>query len=98
MKVIITGAGGQLGRALQVALRDRNLIALDHDALDITQLDKVRAAVQGHRPHLVINASAFNGVDTAETDPDVAYKGNALGPRNLALATAAQGIPLVHVS
>ena len=98
MKILITGAAGQLGRSLQVTLRSHSLIAVDIDQLDISQLDAVRAAVQSYRPDVVINAAAFNEVDAAETDPAPAYKGNALAPRNLAVATAAQGIPLVHVS
>jgi dTDP-4-dehydrorhamnose reductase len=98
MKILVTGAAGQLGRSLQVTLRNHTLIAVDIDRLDISQLAAVRAAIESHRPHLVINAAAFNEVDAAEADPAPAYKGNALAPRNLAVATAAQGIPLVHVS
>lgn len=98
MKLLIAGAGGQLGRALQVALREQAVIALTHTELDITQLAPVCAAIRCHCPDLVINAAAFNAVDAAETEADAAYSVNALGPRNLAVATAAEGIPLLHVS
>jgi dTDP-4-dehydrorhamnose reductase len=98
MKILLTGANGQLGRALQVALKHHQVIALARDQLDITKLDEVRAAVQHHLPSLVLNAAAFNDVDGAETECDAAYKVNALGPRNLAVATAARGVPLLHVS
>ena len=98
MKTLLTGANGQLGQALQAALVQDELVALDHQQLDITQLDPVRRAVQTSCPDLVINTAAYNQVDGAEGDPLAAYRGNALGPRNLALVTAAVGIPLLHVS
>lgn len=98
MKILLTGAGGQLGQALQEALADRDLVALDHHHLDITSLEAVRHTVGGHHPDIVVNAAAFNNVDGAESEPDAAYRGNALGPRNLAVVTAARGLPLLHVS
>jgi len=98
VKILLTGAAGQLGTALQVSLRAHEVVALGHGQLEITRLAAVRAAIDAHRPNLVINAAAFNDVDGAETRPEEAYAGNALGPRNLAVATAAHGIPLLHVS
>jgi len=98
MKILLTGANGQLGQALQAVLVQDELVVCDHRQLDITQLDPVRGAVQTSCPDLVVNAAAYNNVDGAESDPLVAYRGNALGPRNLAVATAAVGIPLLHVS
>ena len=97
-RILITGAGGQLGRALQEALRDRELLPRTHGELDISDLDAVRAAVDDLRPELVINAAAYNAVDAAESDAEGAFAGNALGARNLALVTAAAAIPLLHVS
>jgi len=98
VKILLTGAAGQLGTALQGSLRAHEVVALGHGRLEITRLAAVREAIAAHRPTLVINAAAFNDVDGAETRPEEAYAGNALGPRNLAVATAAQGIPLLHVS
>lgn len=98
MKILITGAAGQLGRALPDALRGHEFTALDRRALDITQLTAVRAVLDARRPALVINAAAFNDVDGAESNPRGAYVGNALGPRNLAVATAERGMALLHVS
>jgi dTDP-4-dehydrorhamnose reductase len=98
VKLLVTGAGGQLGTALQVSLRAHELVALGHAQLDVTHLAAVRAAIAAHRPAMVINAAAFNDVDGAEARPEEAYAGNALAPRNLAVATAAAGIALVHVS
>ena len=100
MDILISGAKGQLGRALQVALGggpDR-VVAYGKSELDITRLDAVRAAVGQIRPHIVINTAAFTSVDEAETAPDSAYRVNALGPRNLALASAERTIPLLHIS
>lgn len=98
MKVLLAGAAGQLGRALQASLLGHDLVALDHRLLDITALPAARAAIASHRPDVVVNAAAFNDVDGAETYQEEAYTGNALGPRNLAVATAEKGTPLLHVS
>jgi dTDP-4-dehydrorhamnose reductase len=98
VKILLTGAAGQLGTALQTSLRAHELIALGHAQLDISHLAAVRDVIAAHRPALVINAAAFNDVDGAETRSDEAYAGNALGPRNLAVVTATGGMPLLHVS
>ena len=98
MKILVTGAGGQLGQALPQVLHAHTVEALVHAQLDITQLAAVRAVIERIEPDLVINAAAYNNVDGAESDPIAAYRGNALGPRNLALITAAHGIPLMHLS
>ena len=98
MKILITGANGQLGQALQAVLRDHQLIALDIDEIDITQLESTRKVISQGHPDLVINAAAYTDVDGAESNSDAAFRVNALGPRNLALLTASQRIPLVHIS
>jgi dTDP-4-dehydrorhamnose reductase len=98
MRVLVKGAGGQLGQSLRTALTDHDVSALEHADLDITRLDDVRAAVRGSRPDVIINSAAFNNVDGAESDPEAAFRLNALGPRNLALESASLKIPLVHVS
>ena len=98
MKILLTGANGQLGQALQGELVRDELVALDHQHLDITQLDPMRRAVQAFCPDLVINTAAYNNVDGAESNPLAAYRVNALGPRNLAVVTASVGMPLLHIS
>ena len=98
MHILLTGAGGQLGHAIQGIFSNHEVFAYDRQQLDITHLEAIRASVATHTPDLVLNAAAYNAVDQAERDPEAAYRGNALGPRNLALATAARGIPLLHMS
>ncbi|NDD62967.1 MAG: dTDP-4-dehydrorhamnose reductase [Acidobacteria bacterium] len=98
MRILITGSGGQLGRAFQEGAKDRQLIPLDSTALDIVSLGVVRQAIDAHRPTIVINCGAYTSVDQAELAPEQAWRVNAVGPRNLAIATAERGIPLVHVS
>ncbi len=98
MRVLVTGATGQLGRSLQAALRGHDVTALDRGRLDITSLESVRAALKAHAPEIVVNAAAFNEVDRAETDPEPAFRGNAVGPGNLALAAAEGHAAVLHVS
>ena len=98
MHILLTGAGGQLGHAVQGIFSNHEIVAYDRWQLDITDLDAVRAAVATHAPDLVLNTAAYNAVDQAERDPEAAYRANALGPRNLALVTAARGTPLLHLS
>ena len=98
MRILLTGAAGQLGRQVRLQAGQHDLVALSRKELDISRLDDVRSAVGANRPDLVLNAAAFNDVDRAEADPDSAYAGNALGPRNLALAAAERGAAILHVS
>lgn len=98
MKILIVGAAGQLGRSLQRVLVGHGVVALERSALDIADLASVRAVIEGNQPEVVINAAAYNQVDAAESDPTPAFRCNALAPRNLAVVTAAHGVPLVHVS
>lgn len=98
MRILLTGAAGQLGRQIQARNATCQIEALSHQDLDITALSQVRAAVRAHKPDLVLNAAAFNEVDRAEVDPVSAFRGNALGPRNLALASAEAGASVLHVS
>lgn len=97
MSTLITGAHGQLGSDLRKMITG-SCTAAGRTQLDITSAEQVDAFLQEHRPTVVINAAAYNKVDQAEDEPDVAYAVNALGPRNLAVACQRLGATLVHVS
>ncbi len=97
--VLITGAGGQLGRELQLtAPAGVALVSLDRDALDITQMEEVRRVFGELRPDWVINAAAYTAVDRAEEEEALALSINAEGAGNLAAACASTGTGLAHVS
>jgi dTDP-4-dehydrorhamnose reductase len=98
VRIVIAGAGGQLGRSLQVSLRRHDLEPLTRPDLDVTNLTQVRECLATHKPEVVINASAYNDVDGAESDPDAAFRLNAVGPRNLALAAASIHAAILHLS
>ena len=98
MKILLTGAAGQLGRQIEAQNRAHAVVACAHTDLDIANLASVREAVRAHQPDLVLNAAAFNDVDRAQADPDAAFVNNSLGPRNLALAATEAGAAILHVS
>jgi dTDP-4-dehydrorhamnose reductase len=99
VKVLILGAGGQLGRALQEALPPgSSAVALTREHCDITHRDTVRAALDRHRPDHVFNAAAYTAVDRAETEPEIAAAVNARAVGDLADACREFGSRLVHVS
>jgi dTDP-4-dehydrorhamnose reductase len=100
MKILITGAAGQLGQALLTAARRQGweAVATNCGELDITAPRQIREQLQRHRPQAVINAAAATGVDDLESDRDLAFKVNALGPRNLAVACRQLDLKLIHLS
>ncbi len=99
MKILVTGAGGQLGQALLASAPDgAAVVALGRADLDISDAAAVQAAVSRHAPALVINAAAYTAVDKAEGEVDAARAINATGPANLAAAARDAGARFVHVS
>jgi len=97
MRIAITGAGGQLGVALQAALRGHTVLALDHATLD-TGDPSATAALIALFPEAVIHAAALTDVDGCERDPAAAERANALGAKHVALACAELNAALVYVS
>ena len=99
MKVLIAGAGGQVGRALAAAAPEAlTVLAATRTELDITDRAGVDSLVNDFGPELIINAAAYTAVDNAESEPEAAYRINDLGARNLAEAAAAANARLIHIS
>ena len=98
-KILVTGAGGQLGSALGRNIPDGFTVLLsDRQSLDITNREKVTECLRGGEVHGIINAAAYTAVDKAETDITTAEAVNTNGPAVLSAAAAELGIHLVHVS
>lgn len=95
-RYLIAGAGGMLGHDLQRSLAGRDVTALGHADLDISDHDAVLAAVAGH--DVILNAAAYTRVDDAESDEGSAYAINATGVENLARAAAATQARLITIS
>ncbi len=112
MRILITGCRGQLGNELQSIIKsgkseigaqpqeikDAVVIPVDIDELDITDLSAVEKFVFEAKPDVIINSAAMTNVDGCETMQDVAFKVNAVGVRNLAMAAKKTGAKFIHVS
>jgi dTDP-4-dehydrorhamnose reductase len=103
VKLLVTGAGGGLGRAFvgwafYSGLPDTDVAALSHAELDITDAAAVEETVAAVAPDAVINCAAFTNVDACETEPDTAFRANALGPQHLAASAHKHGAMVLHVS
>ena len=99
MKVLLTGANGQLGKCIQDrAPEEVELIALTRSELDIADQVSVMTVCEKIQPDFIINAAAYTAVDKAESEPEAAFAINATGPENLALAAAKYNIPIIHIS
>ncbi len=98
MRVVITGSAGQLGQALQESLSNHHLLLVDLPQHDITDYDQIRQAIARFKPDLVVHAAAFTNVDQCELEPDTAYRVNALGTQNVALASQECGAAMLYVS
>lgn len=101
MVVLVTGANGQLGQALQFIsgnYPEMNFVFCDSAALDITNLENCETVFQEHQPNFCINAAAYTAVDKAESEPQIAFDVNANGPENLAITCKKTNTVLLHVS
>lgn len=97
MSILITGANGQLAHDLLARFGQR-AIGVARDQCDLADDASVRRTLVERQPETVINCAAYNNVDQAETEPELAYRVNALGPRTLAEQCEQMGVQLVHVS
>lgn len=100
MKVLVTGAGGMVGRVVsQYCLAQGDSVsALDHKTLDISDHSKVHSALQRLQPEIVINCAAWTDVDGCESDQERAFAANATGPHNLADSCALLNARFVTIS
>lgn len=105
-KILVTGCNGQLGRAIrrEYAASDVEFINTDVVegegvvSLDITDVDAVLKLVRAEKPDVIINCAAHTNVDKCEEQWDLAYKINAIGPRNLSIAATEADAKMIHVS
>ena len=98
MRALVAGSAGQLGRELLVALGDEAAWSGDRDEIDVTDGAAVAALVDRVHPDVVFNATAWNRVDAAETEPAAAFAVNAAAPHFLARSALGVGARLVHFS
>ena len=99
-RIIVTGCNGQLGRAVNqqyAGSTEYELVNTDVGELDITKVDEVLKLAREIKPYAIINCAAYTNVDKCETEPDLAYKINAVGARNLAIAASDTGAKLMHI-
>lgn len=97
--VLITGAGGQLGRELLLTAGPAfNCVGVDHKELDICDPDAIQSALRDCEADALINAAAYTAVDKAEAEPELAQRVNGLAPGYLAAACAASNVRMIHLS
>ena len=100
MKILVTGAGGQVGFCLTRLLANESwdYLALTKDQLDISNEFDVLSVVSKYVPDIIINAAAYTAVDRAESDIDKTYIVNSKGAENLAIAARNNGAAIFHIS
>ena len=100
-KIIVTGCNGQLGRAVNEYYKnaaDISFVNTDVAELDITDIDAVMKLAREVNPYAIINCAAHTAVDACESQYEKAFAINAIGARNLAIASRETGAKLVHIS
>lgn len=98
MRVLVTGARGQLGQDCVAAFGDGDVIAAGRNVVDLSDPPAARAAVIELRPDVVVNCAAYTAVDKAESEPELAATVNEAGARAIAQACGAIGARLIHIS
>jgi dTDP-4-dehydrorhamnose reductase len=98
VKVLITGAGGALGRELVNVFAGHDVVAASHAELDVADRDAVLQATGATNPDAVVHAGAWTNVDGCELDPDSAFRVNALGTRNVVEGARLAGARVCYVS
>src|SRR6266566_9735494 len=100
MKILVFGAGGQVGREVCRARWPARyqLLPFERKAIDITGSASVSETLRRERPDLVINLAAYTAVDRAESEPEAAWAVNCAGVAHVAAICGEDGTPLVHLS
>jgi dTDP-4-dehydrorhamnose reductase len=98
MRILIIGANGQLGTDLCKTFSKFEVIPCTHNDIEITDQSSIRSSLTKYRPEVVINTAAYVRVDDCELDIDKAFRVNALGVRNVAVACQDIGAKLIHFS
>lgn len=105
-KILVTGCNGQLGRAIRKEYENEQVEFINTDvvegegvlSLDITDIEAVLKLARERKPDVIINCAAHTNVDKCEEQWDLAYKINAIGPRNLSIAARELDAKMIHVS
>lgn len=98
MRILVTGANGQLGKELAKRLQGTDFLAVDIGEMDITVQTVTLQVIQSYQPDVVIHGAAYTNVDLAEVNQQVAYKVNSIGTQNVAAACLSSGAKMVYVS
>jgi dTDP-4-dehydrorhamnose reductase len=100
VKILVFGAGGQVGREVCRAAwpASSELLPLDRGAGDVTRAAMIAAVITKKKPDLVINLAAYTAVDRAESEPDAAWAVNCAGAANIAAVCSERATPLIHLS
>jgi len=99
MKILVTGAKGQLGKKIiDILGKDHQLVLTDFDNMDITDIDIVKKVVEKEKPDYIIHAAAYTAVDKAEENVELCRKINAIGAKNVATVAKEYDIKLIYIS
>jgi len=99
MRILITGGKGQLGHDVTRLLEpEHQVFSCGSDELDIGNRKMVETVCESHQPEIIINCAAYTAVDKCETEKDLTWRVNALGPENLAIAAETLKGRLIHIS
>jgi len=99
MKILVCGAHGQLGHDVSNLLtKNHEVIPFGSQELDIGNSKQVEGLTAAHQPQIIINCAAYTAVDSCETEKELAWRVNALGPENLAVSAETIGARLIHIS
>jgi dTDP-4-dehydrorhamnose reductase len=98
VRLLVTGAGGQLGQDVAAAFAGHEVAAPAHAQLDVTDRDQVLGVITSFRPQAIVHCAAWTAVDACEADPDRAYAANALAVRHVAEGARRTGAHVCHIS